>query len=160
DGVPRVDSATLDALHTQFAGISGVQAVAGSWAVPAPSNHLNSGVHRRDQVDRPDVSLALLPVDFGFFDLYRLGLIAGRDFARDHAEDNAQTTAPSAINSAIINDSAVRALGFTDAAAAIGQDAVMGSTAFRIIGVAPDFPLDSVRQKVPPSIFFVSPDLF
>ena len=30
----------------------------------------------------------------------------------------------------------------------------------RIIGVAPDFPLDSIRAPVPPTVFIVDPDLF
>jgi putative ABC transport system permease protein len=117
------------------------------------------GFHRRDQADRPDSALSLLPVDFGFFDVYGLHLISGRDFSRDHTEDT-ETDDSSKIASAIINESTVRKLGFTDATAAIGQEIVAGNSGFRIIGVVPDFPLDSIRQPVSSSIFFVEPDLF
>jgi putative ABC transport system permease protein len=59
----------------------------------------------------------------------------------------------------------MRALGFTDASAAIGQEIRSTDTGFperrhRVIGVVPDFPLGSVRNLVPPSIFVVDPEMF
>ena len=59
----------------------------------------------------------------------------------------------------------MRALGFTDASAAIGQEIEATDSGFperrhRVIGVVPDFPLGSVRNLVPPSIFVVDPEMF
>jgi hypothetical protein len=67
------------------------------------------------------------------------------------------------VSSAIINEAALRALGFASPSAAIGKEirSLDPATArrHRIIGVAPDFPLESVRDPVPPTVFVVDPGL-
>ena len=119
---------------------------------------------RPGQSDGQSVNFTIQPVDFGYFGVYRVPLLAGRDFSRDFVEDKVSADDKSRLSSAIINETALRSLGFADASAAIGQEVKSTDPAFprryRIIGVAPDFPLDSIRNPVPPSIFIVDPDLF
>jgi putative ABC transport system permease protein len=69
------------------------------------------------------------------------------------------------MSSAIINETAMRALGFTTPAAVIGQEIQSTDDGFpkrhhHVIGVVPDFPLGSVRNPVPPSIFIIDPEMF
>jgi putative ABC transport system permease protein len=156
--------APVQALQDRLAALPGVQAVAASWAVPQPTGDVASEFDRPAQPDRPKLSLKTLSIGFGFFPIYGLNLIAGRDFARDHAEDMVAADDLDRVSSAIINQTAMHALGFTDADAALGQEIATGEAEvphrLRIIGVAPDFPLGSIRKPVPPSVFFVQPGLF
>jgi putative ABC transport system permease protein len=164
DGNMRRKPASVEALRARLAAVPGVQALAAAWKVPQSDKHVSSDFDRPTRPDRPKISVDTLAVDFGFFDVYGLHLIAGRDFSRDHSEDLVGEENRARLSSAIINEAAVRALGFADAAAAIGQE--IASTELdvpqhlRIIGVAPDFPLGSIRTAVAPSVFFVEPGLF
>ena len=92
-------------------------------------------------------------------------LLAGRDFSREFTEDKMSAANKSRLSSAIINETAMRALGFADASAVIGQEVQSADPGFperrhRVVGVVPDFPLGSVRNPVPPSIFIIDPDMF
>jgi putative ABC transport system permease protein len=120
---------------------------------------------RPDWTDRPGVSFAILPIDFGYFGLYRVPLLAGRDFSHEFNEDKMAPEDKSRQSSAIINETSMRALGFANVSAAIGQEIRSVAQGFperrhRIIGVVPDFPLGSIRNPVPPSIFIVDPEMF
>jgi putative ABC transport system permease protein len=168
-GLRRFDEASLDALHTRLAAVPGVRVMGESLAVPAVDAMLTIDYHPTGEAGRSAVGLNFLPVGPGFFDAYGLHLIAGRDFSRDRADDKSSMTDLSSTGSAIINEAAVRALGFADAAAAIGQE--VGASGIsdadpdalvhhRIIGVVPDFPLDSIRSAVPPTLFLGDPGFF
>jgi putative ABC transport system permease protein len=87
-------------------------------------------------------------VDFGFFELYGLRPLAGRLFSHAHADENA---------SVIINSVAARTFGFPSATAAVGQYVVVSdeSQPSQIIGVVPDFPLESVRTPIEPVVFYI-----
>jgi putative ABC transport system permease protein len=116
------------------------------------------------------LNLVTAPVDFGFFELYGLHALAGRLFGPDHpADDGANHTAePPPI---VINEAAVRGLGFASPQAAIGRlvewhfnpgasIANLGNLATpygasQIIGVVPDFTFGSVRKAIQPSYFYV-----
>jgi putative ABC transport system permease protein len=89
-------------------------------------------------------------------------LLAGRDFSRDHGGDDAPETAGVA-GTAIINQSAARLFGFASPQAAVGHEIGMDVEdnqiqPRRIVGVVPDFPLDSIRTRIPPTVFMVEPD--
>jgi len=165
DGIGQREAGPVEALHTQLAAVPGVQAVAASFTAPDTLDNISMDFGRPGQTDRPEVSISQSSVDFGYFDLYGLHLIAGRDFSRDHSEDKAALEDKSRLTSAIINESAVQTLGFADANSAIGQEVQSQDPGFtelhyRIIGVAPDFPINSIRKPVPPTLFSVEPDLF
>jgi putative ABC transport system permease protein len=164
DGLGRREAAPLEALRAQLTAIPGVQGMAATFTLPLWANSLSTDFARPGQTDRKPATFTMQPVDFGYFGLYRVPLLAGRDFSRDFAEDAMAANDKSRMSSAIVNETALRALGFMDASAAIGQD-VQGVDPefprhYRIVGVAPDFPLDSIRAPVPPTLFMVDPDLF
>jgi putative ABC transport system permease protein len=165
DGLDRRETAPVDALRTQLAAVPGVQAIAATFVVPLLTQSFTLDFGRPDQTDRPGITFNILPVDFPYFSLYRVPLLAGRDFSSDFSEDKLPAENKSRLSSAIINETAVRALGFANAPAAIGQEVRSTDEGFperrhRIVGVVPDFPLGSVRNRVPPSIFIVDPEMF
>jgi putative ABC transport system permease protein len=99
-------------------------------------------------------------VDFGFFELYGIGPVAGRVFTRDHPGD-AVTTDSQARIVAVVNESATRQLGFATPAAAVGGTfSSRPQSATQIVGVVPDFSWDSIRNVVPPTFYLVDASKF
>ncbi len=165
DGLDRREAAPVEALRTQLGAVPGVEAIAATFVVPLLTQSFTLDFSRPDWTDRPSVAFTILPVDFGYFGLYQVPILAGRDFSRDFSEDKMSAENKSRLSAAIINETSMRMLGFADAAAAIGQEVRSMDTGFperrhRIVGVVPDFPLGSVRNPVPPTIFIVDPDMF
>jgi putative ABC transport system permease protein len=165
DGLGKREAAPLEALRTRLASVPGVQGMAATFALPMWANMLKTNFVRSGHDNQQSVNLTIEPVDFGYFGTYRIPLLAGRDFSRDLIEDRMVADDKSRLSGAIINQTALRSLGFADAASAIGQELQTADRGdaerrHRIIGVVPDFPLDSIRDPVPPSIFIVDPDLF
>jgi putative ABC transport system permease protein len=165
DGLDRRETGPVEALRTQMAAVPGVQSIAATFVVPLLTQSFNLEFARPDKIDLPATTFNILPIDFGYFSLYRVPLLAGRDFSRGFAEDKMAPQDKSRLSSAIINETAMRALGYNDPVAAIGQDIQSTDPGFperrhRVIGVVPDFPLGSVRNPVPPSIFIVDPEMF
>ena len=155
----------MDALRTQLGRVPGVQSIAATFVVPLLTQSFMVDFARPDWAYRPSVTFNILPVDFGYFGLYHVPILAGRDFSSDFSDDKLSADKKSRMSAAIVNETAMRALGFAGAAAAIGQEIRSADVGFperrhRIIGVVPDFPLGSVRNPVPPSIFIVDPDMF
>jgi putative ABC transport system permease protein len=108
-------------------------------------------------------------VDYNALEFYGLKPLAGRFFDRDHGDDGLLVDANAAVNpSIVINESAMRKLGFASPAAAVGQIVTWNRRrwsakpnpgtvgASEVIGVSPDFGLDT-RRKVYPQILYVDP---
>jgi putative ABC transport system permease protein len=128
-----------------------------------------SAIRRRD---REPVPMRYLSVDFNLFELYGIKLAAGRHFSPQLGTDSSPPdnvwTAPEAL---IINETAVRAMGFATPQDAIGEVATF-SHLFRmpaaftpphdavIIGVVEDFQIGRVQEPIPPAAFYVDPGNF
>jgi len=68
-------------------------------------------------------------------------------------------TAPGTV---VLNEAAVRALGFSSPQDAIGQTTAYNEknpVPVEIIGVVPDFAVDAVHTIVPPIVYYIAPDL-
>ncbi|HET7131785.1 MAG TPA: ABC transporter permease, partial [Gammaproteobacteria bacterium] len=141
-----------------------VRAAACSMLIPQWGWGMASQMQR---AGRPGEGVHNLPVDFGYFELYGVELAAGRLFSKDLGTDaapadNAWRT-PEAV---VLNETAVRALGFGSAQEAVGQT-VQFRHLFRlpatftpqhdatIIGVLRDFQIGQVRDAIPPAAFYV-----
>ena len=117
-------------------------------------------------------SFDIAPVDFGFFELYGIRPLAGRQFSRDHGEDGVLTDPKSkGMPTVIINQAAAHVLGFSDPRQAIGKPLIwtrylppdkptpgappiplLGAS--RIVGVVPDMPA-TVRTATDPTFYYV-----
>jgi putative ABC transport system permease protein len=111
-------------------------------------------------------------VDYNALEFYGLQPLAGRFFDRDHGDDGRLIEGETSGNpSIVINETAMRKLGFTSPVQAVGQTVTwnrrrwsakptpgtIGSS--EIIGVAPDFVLDT-RRDAWPQIIYVDPISF
>jgi putative ABC transport system permease protein len=111
-------------------------------------------------------------VDFGALEFYGLSPLAGRFFDRNHGDDGRLVAGDTTGNpSIVINETAMRTLGFSSASQAIGKTVIWNRRRFsftpnpgttgpsEIIGVAPDFALDT-RRATNPQILYVDPGSF
>lgn len=94
----------------------------------------------------------LLFIDHNYMDLYGVKLKAGRSYryssVKNYDENNAVI---------VLNESAIRALGFASAEEAVSKHIwvdLWGSTDREIIGVVEDHYHTSVKQAVPPTLYY------
>jgi putative ABC transport system permease protein len=154
------DPKVRETVQNAISGLPGVRGVTSSATAPTNFGTMPQQVRREDGTF---TTLQFTPVDYNFHAFYGLPLLAGRYLSRDHGTDtisgslNAVTTA-----SFIINESAARKLGFTNPAKAIGSeiklDLLPSQAAQTIVGVVPDYPVDSVRVPIEPTVYYVNPD--
>jgi putative ABC transport system permease protein len=110
------------------------------------------------------VAVSYVAVDAGLLESLGLKPSAGRFFERSRPADVTPLVGGDARTgdggAAVINEAALRRLGFASAEAAIGQPVQFGQNASRpptIIGVVADFPLFGARRQVQPVVFRVTP---
>jgi len=93
-------------------------------------------------------SLKMLAIDMDFVPTYKIPLAAGRYFSRDFPTDTTQAW--------ILNEAAVRAIGWKSADDAIGKRLIYGGRRdCYVVGVLRDFHFESMHQQIVPMIFFI-----
>jgi putative ABC transport system permease protein len=98
-------------------------------------------------------------IDHGFFELYGVKPLAGRLFSQAHPEDEAPTKPPYLPKTIVINESAARALGYSQPALAIGKfmrPQGQGQGPIQIIGVVPDVTFDLKHPGAHPATYLDS----
>jgi putative ABC transport system permease protein len=111
-------------------------------------------------------------VDYGALELYGLRPLAGRFFDRNYGADGRLVDGDAAGNpSIVINETAMRKLGFTSPSQAVGQIVIWNRRRWsanpipgtvgpsEIVGVSPDFALNT-RRETWPQILYVDPSSF
>lgn len=161
-----------ETLRNELAANPNVIGLAGSGDSPFGGNE-NNTVLRTPENPTEVMLIRSLTVEPEFFDVYEIKLLAGRMLSRDRGEDVDNTkefneSAPDGL-SMIINESAVRRLGFASPADAIGKTVredgpptsdggTPVSNARVIVGVVSDFHFDGLRSPVLPTRFIYNPN--
>jgi putative ABC transport system permease protein len=119
--------------------------------------------------DGRKAAMAGVVIDDRMLQLYGVRLLAGRGLT---AEDFGEGILGRHSTRVLINESAMRALGFDSPAAAIGPYPLMkdtprlsegrpaGAGFDEIIGVVPDFSMANVRHRIAPAVFYADPQVF
>jgi putative ABC transport system permease protein len=144
--------------------IESVQQVACSMGLPQQDFQFGAPLVRPGA---EPVQVRYLGLGIGFLELYGYRPVAGRFFSAELGTDasppNNVWTSPESI---VLNETAVRQLGFGSADEAVGEFASFAHVfrqpttftpwhAARIIGVVEDFQIGSIRASIPPAVFFV-----
>jgi putative ABC transport system permease protein len=87
-------------------------------------------------------------VEHDFFRTYRIGIVAGRDFNIDIPTD--------ASEAAILNETAVRQLGFETADQAVGSPIRLNNKDMTVIGVCRDFHYESLHYRIPAMVTYIT----
>ncbi len=121
----------------------------------APAGRLLDSPGFWAEVDRAKVQNTVgMPhnrVEHDFFKTYGMDLVAGRDFSIDMPTDAAEAF--------ILNETAVKRLGFKSAEAAVGANfgTFSPNRTGRVIGVVRDFNYESLHRPVVPIVTYVLP---
>jgi putative ABC transport system permease protein len=89
------------------------------------------------------VDLKFITADYGFIPTYDIEMAAGRNFSRAFPTDTSNY---------IINETAVRTLGWKTPQNALDKEIKYGGTLGKVIGVVKDFHFESLHQKIVPLI--------
>jgi putative ABC transport system permease protein len=136
----------LKSYRSNIKNIAGIEAIATSGAIPGKEI-----LWKRQDVRRPEDSpntvktYAYTYIDYDFINTFNLSLIAGRNYTESENENG---------NVVIINETAVKQLGFKDILNVIDSFILVGETQFKIVGVIKDFHQESLKKKVKPILFF------
>ncbi len=87
-------------------------------------------------------------VNYNLFPTLGIQMAEGRDFSKEFSLE-------AEFSKIIFNETAIKAIGYEDP---IGQNVTWGGDELEIIGVAKDFQFESLREKVKPMAFILSPD--
>ena len=132
----------------------GVKNVAHSSRTPTGRllDSMGAKVAKGDSVAPTSSEIKALAVDHDFIATYEIALLAGRDFSRQFKSDD--TTAY------ILNETAVKSIGWKNAQDAIDEVFVYGGKKGRVIGVVKDFHFESLHQKIAPMVMFMNKDWY
>jgi putative ABC transport system permease protein len=157
------------ALQHEITQVRGVERAACAMQVPLFGMGPGSALNRTDRVGSTAVNYS--SIGPGVFELYGLKPVAGRFFDENKPSDRMPTNWEGGAREAIIvNESAVRALGYSSPKAAVGQlvtwtHLVNFGGVFtplhpaEIIGVVPDF-APSVRDGIKPIAMYYDPAMY
>ncbi len=130
-------------------GIPGVKIAAASGAVPG-ARYEEAYSKIENKVGEMQITgLPLYFVEFDFIEVYKLKMAAGRPFSRKFMTDTTQAM--------VINEAAVRHLGYHSAEEAIGKKFDQWERQGQIIGVVKDFHFKSLQESVKPLTMRIEP---
>ncbi len=92
--------------------------------------------------------IRFLATDYDFIPAYGIPLAAGRNFSRSYGTDTSNF---------IINEAAVKAIGWKSNDRAVGKDFKYGQFSGHIIGVVKDFHFESLHEAITPLVFVLPP---
>ncbi len=120
--------------------------------VPTENTH---GVFTQIQDEKGAVKsaeVALNLVDAAFLDVFDMKVLAGRNFSSEISQDT--------VGALIMNEAAVRQMGFASAEAVIGKEFVQWDRQGKVIGVVQDFNQHSLHKVITPMTFQMNAPLF
>ena len=146
---PRIiDEASLkriDVFKEELLKQSGIQKMCVVTEVPGRQIYWDAGaIHRAGEDPGKGKNYQIVGVDYDYVDLFHFKLLYGRNFSKEFPSDNMAL---------ILNETAVRWMGFESSEAAVGQQVDYWGEFFTVIGVLSNFHQQSPKQAFEPHIF-------
>ncbi|MVM30780.1 FtsX-like permease family protein [Spirosoma sp. HMF4905] len=117
----------------------------------------NNGINTIDnQGKKISTSMYRLAIDYDYLNVMGMKLIAGRNLSREFPAD-ARTDST---QNYLLNESAVKALGWKSPNDAIGKPFAMSNRQGTVVGIVGDFHFNSLQHKVEPLAMLVRGDNF
>ncbi|MFZ2905711.1 MAG: ABC transporter permease [Cyclobacteriaceae bacterium] len=137
-----------DAFYNEMLNSPAIKNVGRSSRIPTGrllDSQGSAAITQGDSLMDTGVNLKYVSIDEEFFNTYGIEVLAGRNFSKAIRTDDSL--------SFVINEAAVRALGWKANEEGIGKDFSYGGTRGKLIGVVNDFHFESLHQEVTPMIF-------
>src|SRR6185503_18051824 len=136
-----------NALVAEMDQIPGVKNAATSFWVPGDEMGRNFSIRAQEAEPNTHYTMRFDGVSKDFVNTYGMQIVAGRDFSpTDYNRDFAK------LNSVIINQTAVKTLGFKSDQAAIGHIMLNDQKKWTIVGVVADYHQKSLHFAIEPTI--------
>lgn len=132
-----------------LSSVPGVLSTSFSNGIPGDGNIRTGSKVENKAGDMQVASLDLYIVDFNYINQYKMKIIAGRNFSESFSTDTTQAM--------IINESAVKLLGYASAKEVIGRNFEQWGKKGKIIGVVKDFHYQSLQQPIRPLTMLIEP---
>ena len=126
-----------------------VQGAATSWNLPGGETGRSFNVRRVDQDSTVRFTMRHSGISVGYLGLYKIKLLAGRDYSYTDFNPNFGN-----LHNIILNESAIKLLGFKSPQDAIGKTIIRWVKKWEIIGVISDYHQKSLRYPVEPTMLF------
>ncbi|MGN6638699.1 MAG: ABC transporter permease [Mucilaginibacter sp.] len=134
-------------LMAELDQIPGVKNAASSFWVPGDEMGRNFGIRAVGSDPNTHFTMRFDGISKNFMSTYNVKLLAGRGF--DFSDYNPQFTK---VHNVILNQSAIKMLGFSSPQAAIGRSILNGDKKWDIVGVVADYHQKSLRYAVEPTM--------
>ncbi|HXB93842.1 MAG TPA: ABC transporter permease [Puia sp.] len=127
--------------------LPGVVGAASSWNQMGGETGRSFDIRRADQDNTTHYTMRNNGISYGFIPLYQMKLVAGRDYAYSDFNPDFRK-----LHNIIVNESAVKLLGFKSPQDAIGKTIMRGDMKWDIVGVINDYHQKSLRFPVEPTM--------
>jgi len=136
-------------LTQELKKIPHVEGAAASWNLPGGETGRSFNVRRTDQDSTVRYTMRHSGIGIGYLSLYKIKLLAGRDYTYTDFSPNFGK-----LHNIILNESAIKLLGFKSPQDAIGKSIIRWKMTWEIIGVINDYHQKSLRYPVEPTMLF------
>ena len=137
---------SLQTYKDKVRALPGVEAVATSSSMPGSEIiWQREDVRRAGDLPNTKNNCGYAYVDHDFIPAFHLTMLAGRNFSANTAAE---------ATSVIVNEKAVRQLGFENAGSAVDSILWVGGQQYKIVGVVNDYHQESLRKEIRPVIFY------
>ncbi len=140
----------FESLKQQFSEQPGIQSVTLASRVPSGRLLDSQGASAEvgDEMKNLNIRIADIHVDHDYLNALEMEFVAGRNFDVNRASDSTEAF--------VLNEAAIRGIGYESAESAIGKRFEYGQRKGRIIGVVKDFHFESLHQSIAPIVFLVT----
>ena len=144
-------NAAIDLFRNEIRKTPGIEAVSSSLTIPGKQREYKITVKNYGINSNDSTIVRVNTMDYDFLDVFKMKLLAGRNFSKDYPED------PD--TSAVITQTAARLLGYKKPEDAINKIIDIPEFDFKpiIVGVVNDYHQVSFKKPLEPSIFLCSP---
>jgi putative ABC transport system permease protein len=151
--LPSSEPEKLEAIRNKLMADGDVKDVTFALGAPMSDMNFGTGMYLTEKGNAQRYSVNVKPVDAQYKDVYGMELIEGRWFTESDIKiGNAGKENSKWVY--VINETAVKTLGFATAKEAIGQSVTIGfnDTPGPVIGVVKDFHAASLQQEIKPAL--------
>ncbi|MCW3118972.1 MAG: FtsX-like permease family protein [Chitinophagaceae bacterium] len=144
------DSTFIDRENTfteELKQIPGITGAATSWNLFGGETGRTFNVRRSDQDENTHLTMRHTAISIGYLDLYQIKVLAGRDFESNDFNPDFEK-----VHNILLNESAVKLLGYASPADAIGKIMMRGNKKWEITGVINDYHQKSLRYPIEPTM--------
>ncbi|MDB5229866.1 MAG: macrolide export ATP-binding/permease MacB [Chitinophagaceae bacterium] len=139
-----------DAFRNELLRNPGIKSISRSSRIPSGRllDALGVALPAGDSMQPQQLDVKWMRIDEDFIPTYGIQMAAGRNFSRDFSTDT---------SSFVLNEAAVKIIGWKSPQAALGKKVQYGGRLGTVAGVVKDFHFESLHEKIVPILFQLPP---